>query len=693
MASQTTVQLKRSSVAGKVPDAANIDVGEPVVNLNDKIIFTKDGNGNVIVIGAGTTSNVTEGNKLYFTDARVATALTNQTLSNATFSSDVRALLLYSTQSSGDEGGQLNLAKPAANTTINGEIAIDVYQDKLRIFETGGTNRGAFIDFNAAGSGVSSNILAGGGGGGGGSGTITNVAGVASGSVSNTQLASGITSSGVLTTANVSEVTNLYYTDSRVYSNVTQLGYITSSSLNGYATNSQLSAYALDADLTTANVTELTNLYYTNARVYANVTPLLDAKASLTGATFTGNVIATNLLPPSDDSGTVGDANRTWNNGHFTNLSVDTLGSISGTLNVRTALDLGTDDVLRFGDADSFEIYYDGTNSFLDLNSGNLVFRDVISNRATFVRHTGDLILSTGNSQANYFIGDGSALTNVRVSNSNITGNTISSKLEPTGVTAGSYGGATNVAAIVIDQQGRITSASNAAITASGGGGGGSPFNTSVSRNAGLALTTAAQSIFTAPSTAGVKYVIHSIHVTNINTIAAAEVTGSFNGTTYSSNINFINTLPVPIGTAVELLRQPKVLQANDIVYMQANVDNALHAVITYETQTSSAYFGSGVDITTAGSPTTLHTANANSMIQSILLTNDDSTTLDVKARVTWTDASDVIQGYYCFDLTIPNDSTVEILEAPKYLENGHKIRVQANQANRLEAIISGKTI
>lgn len=69
------IQLKRSSVAGRVPDAANVLVGEPVVNLSDKIIFTKDGNGNVIVIGAGTTSNVAEGSNLYFTNARARASI------------------------------------------------------------------------------------------------------------------------------------------------------------------------------------------------------------------------------------------------------------------------------------------------------------------------------------------------------------------------------------------------------------------------------------------------------------------------------------------------------------------------------------------------------------------------------------------------------------------------------------------
>jgi len=69
-------------------------------------------------------------------------------------------LELNSTQSSGDEGGQINLALAATNTTLNGSVAIDIYQNKLRIFETSGTNRGVFIDMaNNASSGVGTNLL------------------------------------------------------------------------------------------------------------------------------------------------------------------------------------------------------------------------------------------------------------------------------------------------------------------------------------------------------------------------------------------------------------------------------------------------------------------------------------------------------------------------------------------------------
>ena len=92
-------------------------------------------------------------------------------------------------------------------------------------------------------------------------GGVTSVGG-ATGTVSNVQLGSSITQSGILTTANVAELTNLYFTDARVYSNVNNIG---------YATNTNVSLKANIVDLTTANVTELTNLYFTNARSRAAI--------------------------------------------------------------------------------------------------------------------------------------------------------------------------------------------------------------------------------------------------------------------------------------------------------------------------------------------------------------------------------------------------------------------------------------
>jgi hypothetical protein len=84
---------------------------------------------------------------------------------NIETTADVKAKELYSTNSTGDEGGQINLAQPATNSTLGGDtVTIDVYQNRLRIFEQGGDARGVYIDLTAAANSVGTNLLDGGGG-------------------------------------------------------------------------------------------------------------------------------------------------------------------------------------------------------------------------------------------------------------------------------------------------------------------------------------------------------------------------------------------------------------------------------------------------------------------------------------------------------------------------------------------------
>ena len=157
-----------------------------------------------------------------------------------------------------------------------------------------------------------------------------------------------------LTTSNVSEGSNLYFTNPRVYSNVTQMGYATTTHVSselanlvssapstldtlnelaaalgndpsfattvptsiGNARNQANAAYnqantaitygeaafdkanVVQQSLTTANVAELTNLYYTDARSYANTNGIstlnnLTSVGTIVGGTWHGNSIST----------------------------------------------------------------------------------------------------------------------------------------------------------------------------------------------------------------------------------------------------------------------------------------------------------------------------------------------------------------------------------------------------------------
>ena len=60
----------------------------------------------------------------------------------------------------GDEGGELQLATAQTNSTLAaGVVSVDVYRDRLRIFEGGGNSRGVYIDLSKAPAGNAGELM------------------------------------------------------------------------------------------------------------------------------------------------------------------------------------------------------------------------------------------------------------------------------------------------------------------------------------------------------------------------------------------------------------------------------------------------------------------------------------------------------------------------------------------------------
>ena len=306
-----------------------------------------------------------------------------------------------------------------------------------------------------------------------------------------------------LTTANVTELTNLYFTNARVYSNVTQLGYITANSLSGYATNSQLTSYATTAyvgnelanlvasapasldtlnelaaalgndnnfsttvlnyigtkantsSLTTANVVELTNLYFTNARVYSAVTGNLALKSNVADLTTANVVELTNLYFTNARSRTA--------------ISVTGSGSYDNTTGVITISGGGG----SYGDSNVALLGYATTaNSLSQFASTNsLQLSTLISDETG----TGNLVFSTSPVLVTPNLGTPSAITltsatglpiSTGVSGLGANQTTLLAANAQSGVVASTYGSISNIPVITVDVYGRVTSAANVAITA-----------------------------------------------------------------------------------------------------------------------------------------------------------------------------------------------------------------------------------
>ena len=73
--------------------------------------------------------------------------------------SSVSGNTLISTNASGNEGGEIQLAKSPNSTLSGSNVVIDQYVDRIRIFEAGGSTRGAYLNVVSQSSGVGSEIL------------------------------------------------------------------------------------------------------------------------------------------------------------------------------------------------------------------------------------------------------------------------------------------------------------------------------------------------------------------------------------------------------------------------------------------------------------------------------------------------------------------------------------------------------
>ncbi len=158
---------------------------------------------------------------------------------------------LKSLNSTGDEGGELFLNKAVTNTTLTGGVTVDVYQNRLRFFEQGGSARGFYLDITTGGGGASTNLASGGG-------TVTSVS--ASGTVSGITLGGGpITGAGTLTlSGTISGLTN---------SNLSGTAGITNANLANSAITIAGNSISLGGSITAATILSGTGVFSGSAQI------------------------------------------------------------------------------------------------------------------------------------------------------------------------------------------------------------------------------------------------------------------------------------------------------------------------------------------------------------------------------------------------------------------------------------------
>ena len=146
-----------------------------------------------------------------------------------------------------------------------------------------------------------------------------------------------------------------------------------------------------------------------------------------------------------------------------------------------------------------------------------------------------------------------------------------------------------------------------------------------------------------------------------------------------------------------------------DIIRLQAldgtdsaatGINGGLDAVITYSEKTDTDYVGVGSTVPSSSTGELLYATDYNAVIQSIKLCNY-SLTSDIDASISiWRTgtkgsvlSTGIRQAYYVYNLTIPKNSVVEVLEKPKFLVKNDCLILESSANNSLSATLSGKYI
>ena len=127
----------------------------------------------------------------------------------------------------------------------------------------------------------------------------------------------------------MSEGINLYYSNARVYANILTLGHATNAQLALYATNAQLATYATNSQLATYATNSQLTLYATNAQLINYVTTGALLTTTTAGIAESGNLYFTNARVTS--ALTSNTANVTFGNViRLVNYTYDEMQALAG---------------------------------------------------------------------------------------------------------------------------------------------------------------------------------------------------------------------------------------------------------------------------------------------------------------------------------------------------------------------------
>ena len=216
-------------------------------------------------------------------------------------------------------------------------------------------------------------------------------------------------------------------------------------------------------------------------------------------------------------------------------------------------------------------------------------------------------------------------------------------------------------------------------------------FNTGIDGGRSYPITTSMNGITFTSSNAGDRLILRSLHVTNVTdnpAYVSSNVLYAGGNTAYLGNL-----IPVPVGGIVDFMYRPQIIQPNDTINLQAfdqnqtPANNILQAYFTYETIINdTTYIGTGHTLATSNANILITTADqSDTVFESIKFVNLKPYSIGVKTF--FGDPNGIPRSYLAYNLQVPPNSSIEVLQSPKLLKFLDTLYVSYANASNGDAI------
>ena len=380
------------------------------------------------------------------------------------------------------------------------------------------------------------------------------------------------------------------------------------------------------------------NLYYTNARTVQTVTPLLT----------TANTVE-------------------LTNQYFTN--VRTVQAITPLLTTANVIELGN---LYYTDARVFaNVSLMSINVFADVDITNVSINStLIWDGTKFAPGASDTALRSN-------FANSASLANVSLT-SNIANTVLSlSNFTTANLVEGTNLYFTNTRARTAFSPGKgISITSDGIINNTGAQ---SQYNLSINGTAGGNVLSTMSSVLTFPTVPSTdRFILRSLHVVNTSD-STAQISGNVLYAT-GNTAPIANLIPVAQGGVLEFIKTYQLFQPGDTINLQGfnsagtATANLMTAMLTYETFTADQSFvGIGQTVANVDTNTLIYDSSQSySIIESIKFINLQSSVVPIKAY--WGDANGVPKAYLAYGLQVPPNSSIELLQGPKRINQNDRI-------------------